>query len=327
MAKPVAAKQNGMSIQKEHFQDCLMSDCYIGGAGEYLFVAQKPKPYGDPFEFTDFRCIFYRNGKWESKLVCHDIGLTGGYTSFPDKAWVMVSFFGSVVRFEQNSGKWEDDIPPHPSFNKTIIAMAKVISGRMFAVSDWRLALRRDGINKWTILDNGIPDPAELDPNSEEGFSVIDGFSENDIYAAGLCADVWHWNGVIWKQIELPTNVDIYSICCGGDGLVYISTGVRTIWVGRNNKWKAIKYDQEIKFVNMTWFKDRIYMAYAGTLYEIKDGKFQESELNSHKDKPADCSFIDANDEVMLMGSKLEIATFDGKEFTTIMPFEMVAAK
>lgn len=72
--------------------------------------------------------------------------------------------------------------------------------------------------------------------------------------------------------------------------------------------------------IQKIYFKD-FYMSdcYIG---KTKDGKFQESELNKHEDRPADCSFIDANDEVMLIGPKLEIATFDGEKFTTILPFE-----
>ena len=63
-------------------------------------------------------------------------------------------------------------------------------------------------------------------------------------------------------------------------------------------------------------------MGHGSTIYEIKDGKFQESSLNEHPDKPADVSFIASNNEVMLMGSTLEIATYDGKEFTTLVPFK-----
>ena len=221
--------------------------------------------------------------------------------------------------FDENGGEWEERIPPRPWMEDNMIRKAKVISGKLYTAAAGREVRRRDGVSNWTILENGLSD---VNLGESSGFSQIDGFAGNDIYAAGLEADVLHWNGTIWKKIEIPTNADIKSLCCGGDGLVYLSTDVFTFIVGRGNKWKIIKHDKEIVFSNLVWFKDRIYMAKGQTIYEIKDGEFKESELNKHKDRPADCSFIDANDEVMLIGSKLEVATFDGEKFTTIMPFE-----
>ena len=313
-----------MSIQKDHFlEDYFMSSCHVGKTGEYLFIAQQRVEDGDPFAMKELRGIFYRHGKWESKPICYNIELYGGYTTKPSAAWVVVNFFGKVARFDNNGGKWEDDIPPHPDFENIIISNIKSIEGRLYTISSDRLIRRRDGINQWTLLDNGIPDPTKIVRADRVHLKVIDGFSESDIYAGGHSGEVWHWDGKIWRQIDIPTNADIEDLVCGGDGLVYLSTDKSTFWIGRNNQWKEIKYKEYTRFRNLTWFKDRIYMAYANTLYEIKDGKFQESELNSHKDKPADCSFIDANDEVMLIGSKLEIATFDGKKFTTIMPFKI----
>lgn len=312
-----------MSIQKEHFKIFFMSGCYVGKKGEYLFIAEEPKEIPDPFAQTEFLHIFYRNGKWESGPACNDISLYGGYTTLPSRAWVMVSFLGGVLRIDEKGREWEKEIPRHPMFKKSLISNVKIISGTLYTVSSWRVVRRRDGINKWVILDNGLPDVTKIDEDTAEGFSVIDGFSEDDIYAAGLEADIWRWDGKVWKQLDIPTNANICGVCCGGDGMVYLSTNVGTILVGRKNKWKIIKHELDATFRNMVWFKDRVYMAKGQTIYEIKDGKFKESELNKHKDRPVDCSFIDANDEVMLIGSKLEIATFDGEKFTTILPFKI----
>lgn len=300
-----------------------MSGCHINRVGEYLFIGQEKKENSEPFEQSKITQIFYRNGSWESRLACKDIELYGNYVTQPDKASLSVTFLGMVLRVDKNGRVWEDDVPVHPDLENEFISKTKVIAGSLYTVSDWRVVKRRDGINQWTILGSGLPDLSTIDSDTEEGFDDIDGFSENDIYATGLNADIWHWNGKIWNPIEIPTNADIICICCGGDGLVYLNTNVSTFIIGRNNRWKTIKYDNGIKFYNMVWFRDRIYMGHGVKLYEIKDGMFNESILNEISGKPADVSFIDATDEIMLLGSKIEVATYDGNTFTNIIPFNL----
>jgi hypothetical protein len=222
----------------------------------------------------------------------------------------------------------EQDIPPYPGTKTTFIGNAKVIDGKMYAIDVGRIAYRRDAPDTWTLLNNGLPDFFAEKDGSKLGFLGIDGFSERDIYAAGYNGDVWHWNGQRWKKVPMPTNADIYGVCCGGDGLVYMSTGVETFVVGRKNRWEIIRYGDnedlyDVKFRHMVWFKDRVYMGYGSTLYEIKDGKFKQSRLNDLEGRPVDWSCLDANDEILLAGSKLHVALFDGERFETVIPFEV----
>ena len=121
-----------MSIQQEHFKDFFMSGCYIGKKEDYLFIAEEPKEFPDPFEYTNFMHLFNHNGQWESHLACHDIRLYGGYTSLPDAAWIMVSFFGSVLRIDKNGRNWEEDIPVPQWLEQIIISNARIIAGSLF---------------------------------------------------------------------------------------------------------------------------------------------------------------------------------------------------
>lgn len=59
--------------------------------------------------------------------------------------------------------------------------------------------------------------------SSEEGFEDFDGWSESDTYAVGGYGDVWHFDGKGRRQIPFPTDKPLKSVCCGGDGQVYIS--------------------------------------------------------------------------------------------------------
>jgi len=316
-----------MSIQEEYFSNALIIGFCIRDKNEFLFIAQEPKEYPDPFERAEFIYVTYINGQWKRTAAAYTLGLYGGgYTSVPDESWVLVTYFGGVLRFDENKKfrEWEGKIPAPPGEDEATVVNVNVIAGQLYAVSDLRVVWRRDGINKWTHLNNGIPEIANrtVDGALQEGFNLIDGFSDCDIYAAGGYGDLWHWDGNIWHQIDIPTNAGIRGLCCGGDGMVYLSTDVSTFLVGKGSQWEIIKYDLDEKFYNMVWFKDRVYMGSGCTLYEIKEGKFQESSLNEFEEKPADVSYIVANQDIMLMGSRLEVATYDGAQFETIIPFK-----
>jgi hypothetical protein len=305
------------------------------------FMLEEPLEIPDPFELREFRVLQYQGDdlnnldNWSSRYIGKDTRIFHGYVTKPSNNWLFTTYWGRVLHtsdnvMDKNHADYglEQDIPPYPGANKTIVRKARLVQGKMYMVASGREVRRRDAPDAWTILSNGVPDKFAEKDGSKMGFHDIDGFSENDIYAGGYNGDVWHWDGQIWKKVAIPTNADIYGVCCGGDGLVYLSTGVETIVVGRGNRWKIISYAKEknlgdVKFSNMVWFKDRIYMGYGSTLYEIHDGKFQSSTLNDMEGRPVDWSFIDVTEDLMLAGSKLEVALFDGERFETVIPFEV----
>jgi len=311
-----------------------MVSCHIKDKNNFVFIAEEPMEEPDPFEMRAIKYIqyygenFQNKNNWSNRSFATETKAYLGWITKPTKNWVFVSFWGRVLRAsdkidkEKNEYILEEDIPPLKGDENTIISKVKVINGKMYTVSGGREVRRRDGENQWTILDKGFPTRTK-DDTSNVGFIDIDGFSENDIYAAGNGADIWNWNGKVWTQIEIPTNVHIKGVCCAGDGQVYLSSSMDSFIIGRGDRWKIIKHDLDMNFRNMVWFKDRVYMAAGSTLYEIKEGKFKESKLNDMKDRPVDWSCLDANDDIMLAGSKLEVATFDGEKFTTVIPFEM----
>ena len=330
-----------MSIQKEHIGHYFMFSCRIKDRNNFVFVLEEPMEMPDPFELREFRVLQYQGdnvqdpNNWASRRIGKDTKLFHDWVTKPSQNWLFTTYWGSVLHTGENVMNKEDfdygleeDIPPYPGMSTTVLSTAKVIGGRMYMVSSHREARRRDGPDTWTILNNGLPELSTIKDATHVGFEDIDGFSETDIYAAGRRGDVWHWNGHRWEKVPMPTNADIYGVCCGGDGLVYMSTGVETFVVGRENRWEIIRYGDnkdlyDVKFRNMVWFKDRVYMGYGSTLYEIKDKQFKPSRLNHLEGKPVDWSCLDANDEILLAGSKLEVAVFDGERFETVIPFEV----
>ncbi|MEJ8893786.1 hypothetical protein WL854_05225 [Escherichia coli] len=129
------------------------------------------------------------------------------------------------------------------------ISNTRTIGGRLYVVGSARSVVRRIDRNNWEKLNKGIHLPAqdEIKTIREQmlfldaaGFSCVDGFSENDIYAAGGKGDVWNFDGDEWRQIHFPSNMLIESICCGQDGYVYIGAQSGTVFKGRKDQWKMI---------------------------------------------------------------------------------------
>lgn len=64
----------------------------------------------------------------------------------------------------------------------------------------------------------------------------------------------------MFTSSAFPSNAWISTVCCGGDGRVYISGYEGLTFVGRENKWKKI-HDGGISlgFKNMVWYDDRVW--------------------------------------------------------------------
>ncbi|NHZ42693.1 hypothetical protein [Massilia aquatica] len=75
--------------------------------------------------------------------------------------------------------------------------------------------------------------PKKTDDLDASGFQDIDGFSPEDIYAVGGKGDVWHVDGQQWTQLPFPSEMNLSSVCCAPDGVVYIGAGSGTVFKGR----------------------------------------------------------------------------------------------
>lgn len=130
-----------------------------------------------------------------------------------------------------------------------------------------------DQLNAEAIEYNGR-DSDELADSSDAGFVDVAGFSENDLYAVGGKGDVWHFNGKTWQQVSFPTNIWTRTVCCGGDGNVYVSCYEGLTFMGRENRWKKI-YDGGISlgFKDMVWHEGKVWCTNDNGVWTIENGK------------------------------------------------------
>ena len=152
-------------------------------------------------------------------------------------------------------------------------------------------------------------------------FRVIDGFSNNDIYAGGDNGDCWHYDGKNWRLIDLPINFDIKAITCVKDSYVYIS-GHNSFGVlkGRGENWKLIGKSEEMLQINdTTWFQGSLYLSDDYALYVLADDmikifKFPEGGPQQHS-----FARVTANENILVAYGGVQALMFDGKKCKEII--------
>ncbi|MDQ1835551.1 WD40/YVTN/BNR-like repeat-containing protein, partial [Massilia scottii] len=174
----------------------------------------------------------------------------------------------------------------------------KMIQGYAYVCGGNRSAGKRLDKGEWFSHSEAIP---KLADSSDAGFEDIAGFSENDLYAVGGKGDVWHYNGKTWQQVSFPTNIWTTTVCCGGDGNVYISCYEGLTFMGRDNRWKKI-YDGGISlgFKDMVWHEGKVWCTNDNGVWTIENGKL--ARASGLPSEIYVCSgSLSVNDGVMLM--------------------------
>lgn len=193
------------------------------------------------------------------------------------------------------------DNPARPRWGP--VTRIKTFDGHAFVAGALRSFGKRLGTNQYASYSDAIPELPPDDPlYLRDGFSDFDLFAEDDIYAAGGRGDVWHFNGSAWRQIALPTDAWLKTVCCGADGMVCISGYEGLTFRGRGDRWTRI-HDGGVYlgWQDMVWFEDRAWATNDHGLWTIQDGRV---EFQNHLLDPAIsvCSgHLYVNDGVMLM--------------------------
>lgn len=115
----------------------------------------------------------------------------------------------------------------------------------------------------YSTYDKPLDKDGEIDifaVTSQDGFNDVDGFNENHIYAVGGHGDVWRYIDGLWTQCGFPTNLDLENVCCGEDGLVYISGLEGMTYVGIEDNWKVLKNPElSLPFKDVAWYDGKVW--------------------------------------------------------------------
>lgn len=193
----------------------------------------------------------------------------------PKEQMIGVDDDGQVFAF----GNGSNEIEKRLEFLRGGVARCRAIDGYAYAAGSGRSVAFRKDRNKCIPLMQGLP-YSDDDDWETAGFEDIDGFNVNDIYCVGGEGDVWHFDGSRWEKIPFPSTLDLYSVCCAGDGKVYISGYRGTTFRGRGQEWEQIHAGKmTLPFKDMVWHDGKVWCTSDYGLWQITNGKLKTANV------------------------------------------------
>ncbi|RJR20279.1 MAG: hypothetical protein C4581_03615 [Nitrospiraceae bacterium] len=250
-------------------------------------------------------------GKWAHKTV--NVAIRGMSALEGDKVTLLnMGIDGKIIEFTFPGEHVEhvDTSDSGPSDLLHLRCMSK-IDNHIFVAGMARRVYRRDGVNQWTAIDQGVFVPRDTRKEAV-GFNAIDGLMDNSIYAVGYKGEIWHFNGEKWEKNESPTNVVLNGVKCRSDGEVYACGMAGLILKGSNGSWLSI--DQDLTrndFWGITEFQGRIYLSNYDGLFTVHDDTLEP--VNFGFNKKLSTAYIHSSDNALWSVGQKDLAyTIDG---------------
>jgi hypothetical protein len=152
-------------------------------------------------------------------------------------------------------------------------------------------------------------------------FVDIDGFNEEDMYVVAGRGVVWNLQGKTWKQISFPSNMFLESVCCAGDGYVYIGAQSGTVFRGRDNKWKLVQRgDLTLPFKDLVWHAGQLWGTSDYGLWTLSGDRIRRvDEIPS--EIMVSAGNLSVADGMMLMAGTHGAAFHDGEKWQLIFNY------
>lgn len=192
----------------------------------------------------------------------------------------------------------------------------RCIAGYAYAVGLGRNVHKRTDIGRWQPLMAGFPDE-EITTNM--GFRDIDGFSEQDLYAAGGNGDLWHFDGQRWEPCGFPSNEALSTVLCAPDGHVYLGGEGCSLWRGRMHTWeKLYKGNSTVLWNELRWFQDKLWLCSDYQLM-VWDGEKLERPLDQNGRRVVLSGHMDAYDGILVVADLRRVDLYDGATWQSIV--------
>ena len=316
-----------------HYQHGLLTACFPVNLKKIAFIFKDQPHEEDDRELHQFptRILAYlaeKNPKGRLGTIKWKQGITTAYIcATQENNWVVCTDTFNINEIIHQT-EWYDT----PNNERGRLAKGIVnIDNDIYTYGMVRNVFKRIGIKKWKNITTETKHPnlyTDVNANEETfigdgvGFSALDGFNSNDIYAGGNKGDCWHYNGKIWQRKDLPLNHDISSITCTPDGFVYISCRLGPMIVGRDEKWETITKSQEI--THCTWFKGKTYFTdIHGRIYthEKDTRKLVEATFKTQYPEYMHHNMIGISscDECLVVYTSIQAYAYDGETWHEII--------
>lgn len=221
---------------------------------------------------------------------------------------------GVAVNGDAGDEKWPN-IPKSPDGPvRTSPSNVATIDGKLYVCANWHHVCYLSDEKEWVSIRNNLTDPPAKKVTNF-GFDAIGGFAGNDIYAAGGEGDVWRFDGQLWHQCQVPTNMLMESICCAGDGYVYIGLQSGGLMRGREDEWEVIHEDtMTVPFKDIVWYQDKVWCTSEYGLWTVgKDGKLVDADVPSLASACA--GNLSTADGILMVAGLNGAAIHDGNEW------------
>ena len=309
-----------MTERFKYLTDYEFSGVYVRTREIIGFAAQKG-PFDDPLEQRGTAIFYYypqkpSERKWGFRYLGEATGAHVCPAFKPNERWVIVTDDGEVFVVGQGDHDWETAISKKP--NLFFSKVKSIRKGHAIAVGVRRKVFLRTAANKWIQLDKGLFPQGDNTELEDAGFNDIDGFSENDMYACGGKSDLWHFDGNLWKQINLHTNAVLENICCADDGFIYITTNRREIIKGRGEFWELIEQQETTEvFESIVSYSGKVLVSTVSEIYVVDGTKFKSANLGIPPMNSK--AHLAVGDGILVVAGRNEATMFDGSEWTIIL--------
>ena len=251
--------------------------------------------------------IAFEQGKWADCVNTDWDSTAIAVARLPAPKLVTIGENGDVVLYLGGGKTAKETIKPEP----VAIRNARGIAGYVFACGMGRQVFKRVDERVWQ--DISVPGARS---DEAAGFEAIDGYSEKEVYAVGWRGEIFQYDGRKWTAQVGPSSLILSAVCCAPDGVVYAAGQRGTLLRGRNGGWEQVGFEQEFSLDvwDLCWFKDKLYVATARTLFTLERDQLIEVDFGAHG--PLSCySLSTATDEVLWSVGKSDVASFDGERW------------
>ncbi|BEP96950.1 hypothetical protein GmRootA79_53350 (plasmid) [Acidovorax sp. A79] len=239
--------------------------------------------------------------QWAFRTVRHIEFMRGAVAHAPQAQWISVSIDGQVYALGGGVSAMEQRIPEHRCGPlRGSVRQVVEIDGHAHAVQAHRGLCRRLGPDHWKTLCADLP-PGPLDGGDAAGFRCAAGSSASDIYAGGDGGDLWHFDGVRWRQQPFPDEA-IDLLCCPAPGDVVAACRSSAVYRSTGNGWRKLGASGVGPYRSMVSYQGAVWCSSDAGIWRIDGDRIGRVTLPDGIS--ANAGLLAARDGVLLVAGK-----------------------
>jgi hypothetical protein len=173
----------------------------------------------------------------------------------------------------------------------------KAIGESFYAAGMGRRVHRRIGPGQWEAIWAQAPGPSD----TVVGFEDIDGFGEDEIYAAGWQGEIWLRQSEKWTRLDSPVSANLNAVCCASDGMVYVVGDTGAMLKGRGDTWEIIDTGRHENLMDVSEYNGQIYVVTDFRILKLVDGVLVLADnFDEDNDRPLNCLFLERGSGALL---------------------------